>query len=56
MIGKRVLVIGGSSGIGLSLTAKLISEGSEVVIASRNLDKLEIAKNKFSGKVSSYQQ
>ena len=55
MIGKRVLVIGGSSGIGLSLTAKLISEGSEVVIASRNLDKLEIAKNKFSGKVSSYQ-
>ena len=55
MIGKRILIIGGSSGIGLSLAAALLSEGAEVVIASRNLEKLEAAESQLKGKISSYQ-
>jgi drug/metabolite transporter (DMT)-like permease len=33
---KRIVIIGGSSGIGLSLSEHLLAEGSEVVIASRS--------------------
>jgi len=55
VIGKRILVIGGSSGMGLSLTEKLLSEGGEVVIAYRDPQKLDIAKNQLVGKISTYQ-
>jgi NAD(P)-dependent dehydrogenase (short-subunit alcohol dehydrogenase family) len=41
LTGKKVVVVGGSSGIGL-LTAELaISEGADVVVASRNADRLK---------------
>jgi NAD(P)-dependent dehydrogenase (short-subunit alcohol dehydrogenase family) len=40
LAGKKVVVVGGSSGIGLS-TAELVKrEGAEVIIASRNADRL----------------
>jgi NAD(P)-dependent dehydrogenase (short-subunit alcohol dehydrogenase family) len=43
--GKRVVIIGGTSGIGLA-TAKLITQlGGQVVIAGRSAEKLEKAKN-----------
>lgn len=42
--GKRVLVTGGSSGIGFAIAKKCLSEGAQVVITGRHLDKLEIAK------------
>jgi NAD(P)-dependent dehydrogenase (short-subunit alcohol dehydrogenase family) len=43
--GKKVLITGGGSGIGLAIAKKAISEGAEVIIAGRNLKKLEDAKN-----------
>ena len=55
MIGKRILIIGGSSGIGLSLAGKLLSLGNQVVIVSRNQNKLDAATKQLSGDISSYQ-
>lgn len=49
---KRIVIVGGSSGIGLSLSEQLLAEGSEVVIASRSLDKLLTAKKKLNDEVS----
>ncbi|WP_054311895.1 SDR family oxidoreductase [Mesorhizobium sp. 1M-11] len=39
----RVLVVGGSSGMGLALARQLLSEGSEVTIAGRSQAKLDAA-------------
>ncbi len=41
--GKHVLITGGSSGIGMAIAKKCLSEGAEVVITGRSLDKLETA-------------
>lgn len=41
--GRRVLVTGGSSGIGLAVVAKCLSEGAIVVATGRNETKLEAA-------------
>ncbi|MBN1606557.1 MAG: SDR family oxidoreductase [Polyangiaceae bacterium] len=42
--GKRVLVTGGSSGIGRSAAMLLVQSGAHVVIAARNPDRLEAAR------------
>ena len=52
---KRIVIIGGSSGIGLSLSEHLLAEGSEVVIASRSPEKLLAAKKKLNDEVSTYE-
>jgi len=42
MKGKRVLIVGGSSGIGLNIAKRVGGDGAEVIIASRSaLDKKE---------------
>ena len=41
--GKRIVVTGGGSGIGLAMARKFISEGADVVITGRNREKLEQA-------------
>jgi NAD(P)-dependent dehydrogenase (short-subunit alcohol dehydrogenase family) len=41
--GKRVVVLGGSSGIGLAVAQAAAGEGAQVVIASSNADRLERA-------------
>lgn len=39
--GKKILITGGSSGIGLSIANKCLDEGATVLITGRNIDKLE---------------
>lgn len=48
---KRVVVIGGSSGIGLATARMAASEGAAVVIASRSMDKLARAAASIPGQV-----
>ena len=40
--GKTYVVTGGGSGLGKSMTKYLLELGAQVVITSRNLDKLKI--------------
>jgi len=47
LAGKKVVVIGGSSGIGLAAAEMAGKEGAQVVIASRNADRLKAAADKF---------
>jgi citronellol/citronellal dehydrogenase len=46
--GKTVLVTGGGTGIGYSITEMFLKFGAEVVIASRKIEKLEKALEKLS--------
>jgi NAD(P)-dependent dehydrogenase (short-subunit alcohol dehydrogenase family) len=48
---RRILVIGGSSGIGLAIAAATADAGASVTIASRNQEKLTAVAGKLSGAV-----
>ncbi len=52
--GQRIVVIGGSSGMGLATAKMAAAEGAVVVIASRSEDKLRQAKARIEGKVELY--
>jgi NAD(P)-dependent dehydrogenase (short-subunit alcohol dehydrogenase family) len=43
LAGKKVVVVGGSSGIGLSTAEMAKREGADVIIASRNVERLDKA-------------
>jgi len=47
LAGKKVVVVGGSSGIGLATAELAKSEGADVVIASRNADRLKVVADKL---------
>jgi len=47
--GKKVVVIGASSGIGLAVCQQVVELGADVVMSSRSQDKLDAAKKKISG-------
>lgn len=47
--GQRVLVIGGSSGMGLALAERLLSEGAEVTIVGRSQTRLAQALERLGG-------
>jgi NAD(P)-dependent dehydrogenase (short-subunit alcohol dehydrogenase family) len=47
LAGKKVVVVGGSSGIGLSTAEMAKREGADVIIASRNAARLEAAAEKL---------
>ena len=46
-LNKKILIIGGSSGIGLATAQLLANEDHEIIIASRSPQKLEAAKRKI---------
>ena len=50
LAGKKVVVVGGSSGIGLATAEMAKAQGAEVVIASRNAEKVKAAAAKLGAK------
>ncbi|MDF9762168.1 NAD(P)-dependent dehydrogenase (short-subunit alcohol dehydrogenase family) [Peribacillus simplex] len=50
--GKKVVIIGGSSGIGFESAKQVIAQGAEVIIASRSEDKLQNAKEKLGDRAT----
>lgn len=47
-VGKKVLVTGGSSGIGLEIAKEFLAEGAEVIITGRKKERLEEAKKELN--------
>lgn len=45
---KKVLITGGSSGIGLAITKKCLETGAKVLITGRNFEKLKIVKEELN--------
>lgn len=52
--GKKVVIIGGSSGIGLATAKLALEQGAEVVIASRSKQKLEQAQKHLGVPVATF--
>lgn len=50
LAGKKVVVVGGSSGIGLSTAELAKSEGAEIWVASRNADRLNAVADRLGAK------
>ncbi len=55
LIGKNVLVIGGSSGIGLAVARLAAMEGAHVIIAARDAAKLKTATAQIKGSIAAHQ-
>ena len=51
---QKIVVGGGSSGMGLAAAQGLAKAGATVVIAGRSKEKLDIAKASISGEVQTY--
>ena len=47
--GRRVIITGGTSGIGLATARLLVSEGARVLLTGRTKDTLDAARNEFDG-------
>ena len=47
--GKRVVITGGTSGIGLATARLLVSEGARVLVTGRTKDTLDAARKEFDG-------
>jgi len=47
LAGKKIVVVGGSSGIGLATAAMAKAQGAEIVIASRNAERVKAAAAKI---------
>jgi len=50
LAGQKIVVVGGSSGIGLATAELAKSEGADVVIASRNAERLKTAATKLGAR------
>jgi len=49
LMGKKVIVIGGSSGIGLGVAGAALERGAEVVLVGRSTERLEAAAQSLGG-------
>ncbi len=54
MQNQRVLIIGGSNGMGLATAQRLASQGAEVIIAGRSQARLDAALKHINGKAGAY--
>ena len=52
--GKRIVVLGGSSGIGLAVAQQMVAQGATAIIASSNADRVKQAVATFDGKVEGH--
>jgi len=52
--GQKIIVVGGSSGMGLASAKALVEAGAKVVIAGRSQEKLQSAREHISGDVETY--
>lgn len=48
--GKKVLITGGTSGIGLQIAKDFLSEGANVIITGRNIDRLKKVKDEINNR------
>lgn len=48
LVDKKIIVVGGSSGIGLGVAEAALKGGAEVVIVSRSLEKLQAAERRLN--------
>ena len=51
---QKVVIVGGSAGIGLALAKAAALQGAEIVVASRSQEKIERATSEISGAVEGY--
>lgn len=49
---KRVVVIGGSSGIGFAVAKQLVKAGAHVVLGGRDIERLEAARQRLDGRAT----
>jgi NAD(P)-dependent dehydrogenase (short-subunit alcohol dehydrogenase family) len=47
---KKILITGGTAGIGLAIAKKALSEGADVIITGRDLNRLELVKQEINDK------
>ena len=52
--GKRIVVLGGSSGIGLAVAQQVVARGAQTIIASSNADRVKQAVATLDGKAEGY--
>ncbi|PKG39058.1 SDR family oxidoreductase [Psychromonas sp. Urea-02u-13] len=55
LTGKRIVIVGGSAGIGLRVAEQLIGAGATLIIVGRTQEKIIEAKKKLTSDVSVYQ-
>jgi NAD(P)-dependent dehydrogenase (short-subunit alcohol dehydrogenase family) len=55
LTGKKVIIIGGSSGIGLGIAQACLEKGAKLIIASRNADKLARSRIELGKEVQTQQ-
>lgn len=51
---KKIVIVGGSSGIGLASAKKAVDQGANVIIVSRSNEKLDQAKKEIGSDVAAY--
>lgn len=54
LAGQRIVLIGGSSGIGLATAKMAASRGASIVIAGRSAERLEAARREVGGRVEAH--
>ena len=52
--GKRIVVLGGSSGIGLAVAQQAVAQGGAAIIASSNADRVKQAVATLDGKAEGH--